>query len=461
MTQPTSSLPKPPHVSQPIPARDVHHSKIGIVSLLVCIGMLLLLFAGLVIRNLPQAVHQSVAQKARTHQPTVQAQDSTPSLLIPGKQPVTPLQIPSGHYLIYEQQDGISLVSAKGGPPQLISTPGYIYNRAVAPIITPSGQLLYSGDGLWLTDIIGGIPQQIAHLLPDQVITSMALSSDGSTIAWSTEPIDGKGNIEIYAGPLETSTQVYQQSANNCPCFRVFSFFNGPGQQGKTKLLLTDDRGDHHAVQYGLWTFDLSQTSAQHPQLLLDEDSQQGPLALVPHANALLYSNNEGIVPKPTDGSTPSDLDALSYANSLYMTTLTSNPLGLKAPQVILPEQRQLSNSAEYHWITTPLFSPDGHTLVYVVFSSDAQAPFDRHSALYTVQISSSGTQLRLGKPQLLATSAALLVELGVWFDNHILTFYADGTVYAVDVHTGSITTIVQTGTYARIIAAVGQGIVP
>ena len=60
----------------------------------------------------------------------------------------------------------------------------------------------------------------------------MALSNDGTMIAWSTEPVDGTGNIDIYAGPLAAPTIVYEQPALDCPCFRIFSFANGVGRTG-------------------------------------------------------------------------------------------------------------------------------------------------------------------------------------------------------------------------------------
>jgi hypothetical protein len=65
---------------------------------------------------------------------------------------------------------------------------------------------------------------------------------------------------------------------------------------------------------------------------------------------------------------------------------------------------------------------------------------------------------LRVGKPQLMATSDVMLLELGAWFNNRILTLYGDGTLYALDVQSGAVATIVQTGAYARIIAVVGAG---
>jgi hypothetical protein len=155
----------------------------------------------------------------------------------------------------------------------------------------------------------------------------------------------------------------------------------------------------------------------------------------------------------------PSDVATLSYANGLDLAALSGSPLALGKSQVVLSEQHDLSNTADYHWVTTPIFSPDAHTLVYVEFSSDAQEPYDRHSAIYTVQLSGSGTHLTIARPVLVATSTARLLELGPWFNNHILTFYGDGILYAFDIKTGALTTLVNAGTYARIIAVVGSGL--
>ncbi|HLH61190.1 MAG TPA: hypothetical protein VKV20_05850, partial [Ktedonobacteraceae bacterium] len=124
---------------------------------------------------------------------------------------------------------------------------------------------------------------------------------------------------------------------------------------------------------------------------------------------------------------------------------------------VILPRQHGLSNIADYHWVTTPTFSPDGHTLAYVEFSSDAEAPFTRHSALYTVQVSGTGQHLHVGRRQLLATTSAHFVELGAWLNSRILTFYADGSLYALDVNSGEVATIIQTGAYSQVVAIAQQ----
>jgi hypothetical protein len=209
-------------------------------------------------------------------------------------------------------------------------------------------------------------------------------------------------------------------------------------------------------VQYGLWSLDLTQTPAT-PHSILDENPQQGPLALTPFGNGLLYSSDEGAVPVPTDNSIPPDIAALSYANDLNLTALTGSALAPGPSQVILAEQDDLSNSAQYHWVTTPVFSPDAHTLAYVEFSSDSQDPYDRHSALYTVQINGTGTHLHAGKPQLIATSTAQLVELGAWLNDHIITFYSDGVLYAMDLQNNAWTSLAQPGTYARIVAVIGS----
>src|SRR5439155_22262722 len=170
------------------------------------------------------------------------------------------------------------------------------YNQAVHPILTPSGQLLYSGDGVYLADVSNGTTTQVATLAPNQLITSMALINNGTTIAWTTEPISGKGNIDIYAGPLTAPVKVFEQSSIDCPCFRIFAFMNGSAKQGDTRLLLTDDQLSQESIQSGLWMLDISHALSDTlppspPQPLMDENSQQGPLALAPNSNVLLYSS--------------------------------------------------------------------------------------------------------------------------------------------------------------------------
>lgn len=476
-----------PQGTQP-PDRRARFSMTSIVLLLALVSILILSSSILLVVSAVQGVNPQVAHvatstsstPARNSTRSAQTPASTPSvtggtsltptvtppIFAPNNVALPPLQLPPDHYVIYEQQNNIYLLSSMGGTPQVITTPGYVYSQAVRPILTPNGQLLYSGDGIWLTDIFGStahsgndaVPTHIADVPTNQVLTSLVLSSDGTTIAWSTEPASGNGVIDIFAGPLTAPTKVYEQPSTTCPCYRVFAFMNGNGKQSDTTLLLTDGQQSHGAVQFGLWSFDLTNALSATPEQLMDVSTQQGPLALEPFGNMLLYSSYEGEVPIPSDNSVPSDIAVLKYPNSLDVTTLDGQPLHLDSSQVVLPEQHQLANTAAYHWVTTPVFTPDGHTLIYVEFSSQGQAPFDRSSALFAVHTSGSGKNLRVSKPQLLATSSTTLLELGAWFNNRILTFYGDDSLYALDVQSGEVTTIVQTGVYARIVAVVGMG---
>jgi hypothetical protein len=450
----------------------VRFTKAGIYSLLILIALLLLIFSGQLLVNLFQVSNNHIkAVTARTHSTpipksksssTILTPTSTPDLdaespiIIPGNASLSPLQLPAGYSVIYQQIDGLYIISSSDSVSHKIPATGYVYSEAVPPILMPSGQLLYSGDGIWLIDPFDGTPIQIADLPPGQIITSMAISKDGANIAWSTDPVDGTGNTIIYTGPLGAPTLVYEQPALDCPCFRIFSFATGSVAQADNTLLLTDDRGSNEAVQYGLWSLDITQTPAVL-RSILDENPQQGPLALTSNGSGLLYSSNEGAVPVPTDKSVPTSIAALSYANDLNLKILSGSSLTPGKSQIVLEKQDDLSNSAQYHWVTTPLFSPDAHTLAYVEFSSDSQGPYDRHSALYAVQISGSGAHLHAGKPRLIATSTELLMELGAWFNNHIITFYSDGSLYAMDLQTNALTTLARTNTYANIIAVIGS----
>jgi hypothetical protein len=472
LAQQVSNPPEPkdeekPHISEPLAVQSARFSSTGIIILLVLISILIISSTSLLLPNLVQVYTHSGSQMAASSSATAQSTHTghlsptptinqnvtptaTPPIFSPNNTTAPSLQLPSGHEIIYEQQNNIYMISSAGsGTPQILSTPGYIYNQAVRPILTPSGQLLYSGDGIYLMDIFGGTPEKIATLAANQVITSLALSNDGTMIAWSTEPASGNGVIGLFAGPLAAPGKVFEQSSSICPCFRIFAFMNN------TTLLLTDGQQSHEAIQFGLWTLDISNPLKTITQPLLDGDSPQGPLALAPYGNVLLYSSYEGQVPKPTDGSVPDDLAVLKYANSLKVTTLDGHPLKMDTSYVLLAEQH---NSAAYHWVETPVFTVDGHTLIYVEFSTEAQPPYDRSNALFIAKMSGSGKQLRVSNAQLMATSNASLLELGPWFNNHILTFYGDDSLYAMDIQTGAVATIVQTGAYARIIAVLGPG---
>lgn len=478
----TQQVSDPPEQAAPPPALHSHSrlSRAGILSLLILIGVLLVLFSGQIVFGLvqvdrlargakatPTSVQAgSTTQAARSASPNTAtlptptpAPDQTAATDSPFFTPDNPaapsLELAGGRYVVYQARTHIYVVASDGDAPQALSTPGYVYNEAVSPILTPDGQLIYTGNGIWLTDIFGSVPVQLATLDQNKVITSLALSNDGKMIAWSTEPADGTGTIDIHAGPLANPTVVYTQSALECPCFRIFSFMNGKSAQADDTLLLTDDRGSNEAVQYGLWSLDFTSILAL-PQMILREDPQQGPLTLTPGVNTLVYSTSEGAVPVPTDGSIPADIAALSYANSLSVTTLNGAPLTASRSQIILPEQHNLTNTAQYHWVTTPTFAPDGHTLAYVEFSSDAQDPYDRHNALYTVQISGSGARLSVSTPKLIATSTTDMLETGVWLDGHTLTMYGDGALYAIDIQSNALIKLAQVGEYARVIAVVG-----
>ncbi len=442
----------------------------GIITLFVLIGLSLLLFSSQIILGLTQVSQARAAQQVRAASPAARALSPTPAqrstlaptptpvssspFFTPGNAAIPTLQLAAGHYVVYQTPSYLSLVSTTDNTILRINMPGYLYNQAVRPILTPGGQLLYSGArGIWLTDLFDQQVTQVAPLDPSVVIASLALSQDGKTIAWSTEPADGMGQVNLYAGPLASPQLISQQSILDCPCFRIFGFPNG----SDSTLLLTDDRGSNEALQYGLWSLDLSTPSAT-PQLIMGEDSQQGPLALMPYSNTLLYAPYEGAVPVPTDSSVPADVAALSYANSLSLTTLNGSPLDLSNAQAVLPGQKNLANSAQ-HWVTTPTFSPDGHTLAYVEFSSDTQEPYDRYSALYTVDLNGSGSQVQVGHPKLVATSTTLLLELGPWLNSHVVTMYGDGALYALDVQSGALTTLAQPGGYLRILGTVGTGL--
>jgi hypothetical protein len=450
----------------PLSATHRRLSKGGVFSLLLVIGALLLLFSGKFTQSIIQVaqnpspttgLRSAATRTGRTVTPTASTGAAeAPALIVPGHPTTQPLQLPDSQYVIYEQGTSLYLVSASGDYAKAIPTQGFINSNAAPPVLTPGGQLLYSGDGIWMTDVFDGTPTQIAKLDPGQVITSMALSDDGKMLAWSTEPANGIGQIEIHAGPLADPSVVYTQSALDCPCFRIFSFMHGNSASADSTLLLTDDRGSHEAVQYGMWSLDFSSASAA-PQPVLGEDSQQGPLALMSFGNTLLYSTSEGAVAEPTDKSVPYDIASLPYANSLSIASLSGSPLSLSSGQVVLPEQESLSNTAQYHWVTTPVFSPDTRYVAYVEFSSDNQEPYDRHSAIYLVSISGAGGHLRAGKPRLLATSTDQLVELGPWLNTRTLTFYADGALYAVDIQNGSYTNFAQPNDYAHIVGVIGS----
>ncbi len=410
-------------------------AKSGVFPILVALVLVLLACSYFIVQHWPQ-------QAARA------AIDPVQPLQGPGGVKLASFHLPASYSVIYEQLQGISLLSTTNGVSRILETPGYIYNRAVTPIVTPAHELIYSGDGIWITSLISGHPSRLVALPSDQVITSLVLSPDGTTIAWSSAPKAGNGDVTMYVEPLDAPAhivRVYQHPAAQCPCFRIFSFLDS------RTLLLTNDQGDHRLVQYGLWRFDLLESSGSPSvQPLLPSDVQQGPLLFSPQTNTLLYSSYEGFVPMP-DSGTPADITSLNYANSLLVASINQAKGSLEGRRVILPEQQALDSPAAYHWVATPQLSLDGRTLAYIQFSSGDRLPFARHHALYSVSLEGANRD----NPQLLATASAQYIELGPWLGAHILTFYADNALYAVDIQHSALTPIVQTGSYARIISLI------
>ena len=419
-------------------------SKWSVWPFLLIVSSLLVVFIGMVISYLPQTIQ------------LMKSGHSGVSLLQGSGRGPLPRSV------IYERADQLWIVSSWGGIPQKLSTPGYIYSPAVSPLLTPSGQLLYSGDGVWLTNPFSGHPRRIASLPTGQVITSLALSQDGSQLAWSSVPAYGKGTINLYAGSLKATVLVHQQLANLCPCFRVFSFLRDSASLGDKTLLLTEDHGDHGPVQNGLWIFNLNDGAAAQPRQLLGSDPPQGPLAVAPDDRHLLYTNWEGYTPLPEDSSLSDGGEMLSYANDLKITAINTQVPGWASSQVIVPGQLLPESGAvetfAYHWVMTPRFSPDGRTLVYLEFTGNLYAPFIRNTKIYTVNIDSSGTEVALGSPRLLATGESGYSELGDWLDEHQLTLYANGGIYALDSQYRILKKIVQTNEYVQIVATVRRG---
>jgi len=437
-----------------VPDSQAPFSRRSKIALLASVGLILLTFGGLFLKKSPDMIHPPADPVALTA--TTVQKNALPVQLPDGSGEPAQLQISGSHTIVYEQNNALYFVSTPNGTPQTIEAPGYLYNRAVPPLLLAGNQLLYSGKGLWVTNISqGGHAQQVATIADDQVVTSLVLSADGRTIAWSTAPANGQGIVRIYAGPLRSSSLVYQHLATNCPCFRVFSFADTHQSSGQTTLLLSNDQGDHQNSASGLWSLSVTPGVSHEPQSLLSGNPPQLPLART--GSTLLYSTSNGFVPAPTDNSAPDDVAALNYANGLAVSTLNDSATALQTTQVVLPEQRYTPNFAAYHWVMSPRFSPDGKTLIYVLFSSDAQAPFARHSALYTVHLDGTGAAIRADKPQLLVTSWSRFVEPGPWLNNDILTFYADNAVYAIDTQTGATALLAHLTTYGHVVAVTGS----
>jgi hypothetical protein len=411
---------------------------------LLTVLSLFAIFIGMLVGYLPQVVRFAQSSRSSVSQLPESARGPLP------------------RSVVYEQTGQLWIISAWNGAPRKVSAPGYIYSRAVPPLFTPSGQLVYSGNGVWLTNPFSGHPKQIARLSAGQIITSLALSQDGSQLAWTSAPVSGKGTINLYAGPLEATVLVHQQPANLCPCFRVFSFWHDSASLADKTLLLTEDHGDHETVQHGLWIFNLHEGAAAQPRQLLASDPPQGPLALAPDDSHLLYASWEGYTPTPGDKSLPDDAQALSYANDLNIAAIDTQVPKLAPSQVIVHRQPLLQpeamTSSTYHWIMTPCFSPDGHTLAYLEFTNNVYALFSRSSKIYIVNVNDSGTQLTLGSPLPIAVGNSGYSELGGWIDEHHLVLYANGELYTLDVQHARLMKIILTKGYVQIIGTVARG---
>jgi dipeptidyl aminopeptidase/acylaminoacyl peptidase len=402
------------------------------------------IFTGLLTGYFPEIVRLAWLSRSSVSQPMQRSEEE-----------------PMPRSVVYEQNNHLWIASSWGGTPQKLSTPGYIYSRGVPALFTPSGQLVYSGHGVWLTNPFSGHPKRIANLPAGQVITSLALSQDGSQMAWSSAPLSGKGTINLYAGPLESTVLVHQQPANQCPCFRVFSFSQSATSLGNRTLLLTQDDGAHNAVQHGLWLLNLKQGVRAQLQQLMASDPPQGPLALAPDNTHLFYATWEAYVPAPADGSLPDDAVALSYANDLNIATINTQVPQLTSSQVIVGRQpvgEPDTLDSKYHWIMAPYFSPDGSKFAYLAFSSDRSNGLTRHSKIYAVDVKLAGAQVMLGQPQKLISGNSGYSELGGWLDDHRLIVYVNGGLYTYDFLHKQLVKIVSTQGYAQIIGAVARG---
>ena len=364
----------------------------------------------------------------------------------------TPPRLSTNVGVVYNDDTGIYLLTADAVEPEKLNTPDY--SSLVSPHATSNEYLLYAGEkGLYLLDLShrdSARPLQIASINSQtQIIASTAISPDGQAVFWSVEPHNGKGAITLYTAAL-TSTGVgapiplSTQPAGACPCYMLFGV--GPtGTDGAPSLLLTDDLGTPAGQGTGLWSFDLA--SKQVGPALLDDNQGQAPLALSADYSQLAYAPATGQVPEPTDSSVPNPVANQPYGNSIAVSAWGSSNLGNKV--TLVPQQTTVSTFSSYHWITTPFFSPDGHSLAYIQFSADDQGPYDRHNTLYIADTAGINT------PVVVANFNTLLVELGGWLDSHTLILYSDNGIYALDINTAAISLLASTFIYSHIIGLV------
>ncbi len=353
--------------------------------------------------------------------------------------------------MIYTTTAGIYLFANGLTTPIKLNTPGY--SSLVAPILTSKGQLLYAGSGLYLLDLFNSVsstPVQIVSIDPRQeVIASMAMSADGQQVFWSVEPHNGVGTIFLYEATVTplgvtTPTLLYSQPTHKCPCYMIFGLAEAAA--GKTtRLLLTDNLGTPADQGTGLWAFD--QTQQQIGAELLSEDQGEDPLALSADHTLLAYAPTTGEVPEPTDGSVPSQVGSQPFGNSMAIEAATAS--GSAKSITIVTPQTDVHSFSAYHWITTPVFSPDNQSIAYIQFSSDDTGPYDRHSSLYVAATNGSGA------PKVVANFTSQLVELGGWLNSHTLLLYADKGIYAIDTQTAAISLVAEVNGYVQIVGLV------
>ncbi len=393
---------------------------------------------------------------APTATPTIVAPPGS-TIALPPPSPIsgpaskdTPPRLSANTGILYTVGNVVYLLT-NNSIPEALNMPGY--NPFIAPILTSDGRLLYAGDGLYLADPLSrdaAPPLQIAKInTATQVIASIAISADGKQVYWSVEPHNGVGKSMLYEATLtatgaSTPTLLYSKQAGDCPCYLIFGI--GPtSTEGTPTLLLSDDLGTPTGQGTGLWIFDVAHQQVG-PELLADNQGQ-APLILSSDGARLAYGLTTGEVPEPTDGSVPLQIGSLPYANSMAVTGWNGTALG--TPTIIVPPQANVPTFSSYHWITTPIFSPDNQSIAYIQFSSDDKSPYDRHSSLYITGINGQSA------PRVIANFSARLVELGGWLDDHTLLFYADDGIYALDTQTTAFSLLATTTDYSSIIGPI------
>jgi hypothetical protein len=384
------------------------------------------------------------------------AQPPAPPSPISGKPGTgTPPTLPRDAGIVYTSQNNLYLLTPDLSAPETLNTPGYL--PLVPPMLTSDGHLLYAGDGLYLADLMhrqSVAPLQIASIDPaTQIIASATINADATQVYWSVEPRSGPGTITLYTAAITglgaSSPQVlYSQADNACPCFMLFGL-GASSTSGQPVLLLTDDLGAPAEQGIDLWQFDLGN---QEIGAALLNGQGQLPLALSPDHTLVAYAPTSGEVPEPTDHSVPPEVGSQPYGNSLMVAAWNAD--GLVTAQTLVAPQTNVPTFSAYHWMTTPLFTPDNQSLAYVQFSSDAVGPYDRQNTLYLAPVNGSAA------PGIIATFSAHLVELGGWLNSHVLLFYADGGLYALDTHTAAASLLGTVSDYSEIIGVV-RGLEP